>query len=270
MLESLLIYLPIGMIAGLMAGLLGLGGGLIVVPILTITLKIAGVPSDMIMKMAVATSFATICFTSMSSVYAHHKRGSVLWSLLIKLLPGLLIGVFVAGLFAKYFSNLFLSYFFAAFVLFSIINLLLSKKGNKSDEVAQKPEDSAVKLSGWGLGIGGISALVGVGGGAMMVPLLNHLGYEMKKAVGTSSAAGFPIALAGTINGIWHGLGHSSLPEYSFGFIYLPALAGIAVTSMLFAPIGAKIAHKLPQPLLKRVFAFYLMIIFVQMVFQAH
>lgn len=267
MLESMLIYLPLGIIAGIMAGLLGLGGGLVIVPILTITLKIAGVPDDSIMKMAIGTSFATICFTSLSSVYAHNKKQSVMWDVLIRFLPGVLIGVFVLGYFVNYFSNTLLSYLFSAFVLFSIYNLV-RKKPEVSE--AQVPNTNFLTLSGFGLGIGGISALVGVGGGAMTVPLLSHLGHEMKKAIGTSSAAGFPIALAGAINAIWHGFSSENLPEYSFGFIYLPALLGIAITSMIFAPVGAKLAHKLPQLVLKRVFALYLAIIFIQMLVSAH
>lgn len=267
MIESMLIYLPLGIIAGIMAGLLGLGGGLVVVPILTITLKMNGVPDDIIMKMAIGTSFATICFTSLSSVYAHNKKQSVMWDVLVKFLPGVLLGVFILGYFVNFFSNLVLSYLFAAFVLFSIYNLLRKKPERAADKAANA---SFATLSGFGFGIGGISALVGVGGGAMTVPLLSHLGHEMKKAIGTSSAAGFPIALAGAINGIWHGFGAQHLPDHSFGFIYLPALVGISITSMIFAPVGAKLAHKLPQATLKRIFAIYLTIIFVQMLWSAH
>ncbi|SES65345.1 sulfite exporter TauE/SafE family protein [Thorsellia anophelis] len=267
MLESMLIYLPLGVIAGVMAGLLGLGGGLVIVPILTITLKMAGVHEEDIMKIAVGTSFATICFTSLSSVYAHNKKQSVMWDVLIRFLPGVLIGVFALGYFVNYLSNTLLSYLFSAFVLFSIYNLVKKKPPVVEDKA---PNTHFLTLSGFGFGIGGISALVGVGGGAMTVPLLSHLGHEMKKAIGTSSAAGFPIALAGAVNAVWHGFDAPNLPEYSFGFIYLPALIGIAITSMLFAPIGAKLAHKLPQVALKRVFAIYLSIIFVQMIVSAH
>ncbi|MFC0180803.1 sulfite exporter TauE/SafE family protein [Thorsellia kenyensis] len=267
MLESMLIYLPLGIIAGLMAGLLGLGGGLVVVPILTITLKISGVPDEEIMKMALGTSFATICFTSLSSVYAHNKKQAVLWRVLFKFLPGVLCGVFVFGFFVTLFSTLVLKYCFAVFVLFSIYNLLRAKK--KAEE--NKPPNESIKvLTGFGFGIGGISALVGVGGGAMTVPLLNHLGFEMKKAIGTSAAAGFPIALAGAINAIWHGINVEGLPAMSLGYIYLPALFGISITSMLFAPIGAKLAHTVSPIILKRVFVSYLGIIFIQMVLSAH
>ncbi len=246
-------YLILGGVAGLIAGLLGVGGGILIVPALTWLFTAAQMPADRIVHMAVATSLATIVFTSVSSVYAHHRRGGVRWGTFAALAPGIVFGALGGGLLAHHLSDQWLGR------LFGIAALLVAlKMGFQAQPVPRSAPPSRLGLGAAGTAIGGLSALIGIGGGTLTVPYLVWRNIDPRQAVATSSATGLPIAIAGTSGFVVAGWGHPSLPDPSLGYVYLPALIGIAVTSVVFAPLGARIAHRLPATVLKRVFAVFL------------
>jgi uncharacterized membrane protein YfcA len=245
--------LLIGTVTGFVAGLLGLGGGMIMVPFLTIILTHRGFPGDYVVKMAVATSLATICFTSMSSVRAHHKRGAVLWPVVRVLAPGILVGSLLGAQVAVALPGKLLGILFAIFVAFSATQMFLDRKPKPSRTL---PGPAAT--FGVGAFIGLLSSLVGAGGAFVSVPFMTWCNIRIHDAVGTSSALGFPIAIAGTAGYILHGLRVEDLPKPSIGYVYLPALALVVTTSMLTAPLGARLAHSLPVKRLRTIFALLL------------
>lgn len=241
----------LGLGTGFLAGLLGIGGGMLMVPFITFILSHRGVSPDLSVKMAIATSMATILFTSLSSVRAHHQRGAVRWPLVKRLAPGIILGGMVASL--GVFSLLkgaWLALFFAAFVSFSATQMLLNKKPAPTRQLPGTPG-----LLGTGGVIGFLSGLVGAGGGFVSVPFMTWCNVPIHNAIATSAALGFPIALANVVGYALSGQTVANLPPYSFGFIWLPALGVIAACSVFTAPLGAKAAHVLPVKQLKRVFA---------------
>ncbi len=252
-LEPLLIMqlAVLGLVTGFLAGLLGVGGGMMMVPFITIILSDRGVGPDLAVKMAIATSMATIIFTSVSSVRAHHQRGAVRWDLVRRLAPGIVLGGAVAslGVFAIL-KGAWLALLFAAFVSFSATQMFLNKKPTPTRQV---PGSGA--LTGAGGVIGFLSGLVGAGGAFVSVPFMTWCNVAMHNAVATSAALGFPIALANVVGYVISGQSVQNLPPNSFGYIWLPALGVIAACSVLTAPLGARAAHKLPVKPLKRVFA---------------
>ena len=239
------------MFAGLMAGLFGVGGGLIIVPALVAIFSHLGFDTSVIVHLAIGTSLATIIFTSISSVWAHNKKGAVLWPVFSSLALGILIGAFAAGLVADFIPSKGLQWFFAFFELYVAFQMTFSIKPNASSH--QLPGKIGVLAAG-GL-IGSISSFVGIGGGTLTVPFLLWCNTPIHKAIATSAACGLPIALAGTVGFVVSGWGGGKLPDYSLGYVHLPSLLGIVSTSILFAPLGAKLAHSLPINTLKRVFA---------------
>ncbi len=249
---ELLIYLTLGIGAGFAAGLLGVGGGLIIVPALALLL--AKQTSEFAMHMAVATSLATIVFTGASSVLAHHRRGNVLWTTAGWLAPGLIVGSFAGAQLATLISGSTLARIFGAFCLVTAWQLW--RTGAQQERNHALP---AAALTAAGGLIGTISALVGIGGGSLTVPLLIWRGESAVKAVATAAVGGVPIALAGAVGFVLAGR-HESLPEPSLGFVYLPALFGIVITSVLLAPVGARVAQQLSGTKLKRVFALFLLV----------
>jgi uncharacterized membrane protein YfcA len=243
--------LLLGCGTGFLAGLLGIGGGMLMVPFLTYLLGARGVPPELAVKMAIATSMATILFTSLSSVRAHHRRGAVRWDLVRALAPGIVLGGLAAGagVFALVKGQV-LALFFAIFVGYSATQMLIDRKAQ-----AQRDLPGPLGLAGAGGLIGFLSGLVGAGGGFVTVPYLSRRQVLMHQAVATSAALGFPIALANTAGYV---VGGWSLPPAlpgAVGYLYLPALAVIAAASVLLAPLGARAAHALPVKQLKRVFA---------------
>ena len=249
-----LAYLAFGAVAGVLAGLLGVGGGIVVVPALYWFFTAQGFPQDVIMQMALGTSLAAIAFTSISSFRAHHRRGAVLWPVVKSITPGILIGTFAGSCVAAKLSTGFLKGFFVCFLYYVSIQMLLNIKPKPSRQIPAR-----VGMFGAGLGIGAVSSLVGIGGGTMSVPFLVWCNVAMHTAVGTSAAIGLPIALAGALGYVVNGTGAPNLPSWSFGYVYLPALVGIASVSILTAPYGARLAHRLPVPALKRFFALFLL-----------
>ncbi len=240
----------LGVCTGFLAGLLGIGGGMLMVPFLTFILSSKGFPQDYTVKMAVATSLATICFTSLSSVRAHHQRGAVLWDVARLLAPGILIGSLLGAQIAVAMPGKVLSVLFALFVSFSATQMFLDRKPRPTRTLPKGPGMFAMG----GL-IGMLSALVGAGGAFISVPFMTWCNVKIHNAVGTSSALGFPIALAGTLGYIWAGIDLPQMPPGSIGYIYLPALAVISVASMAMAPLGARTAHRMDIRPLKKVFA---------------
>lgn len=251
--EVLLMYLVVGLIAGVLAGLLGVGGGVVIVPMLVYCFTLQGIQADQIMHMALGTSLASIIFTSISSFMAHHKRGAVEWSIVRRIVPGILIGTFLGTFVAAKLSTGFLKGFFCVFLYLIATQMVLNKKPKGSREL---PGSSG--MFGVGSVIGVVSALVGIGGGSLSVPFMIWCNVAAHRAIGTSAAIGFPIAIAGAIGYMVNSTHATGLPAYSVGYVYLPALLGIVVSSVLTAPLGVKLAHALPVDKLKRIFALFL------------
>jgi uncharacterized protein len=245
--------LALGAAVGFAAGLLGIGGGMLLVPFMTMLLSARGFATEHLIHIAIATSLATIMFTSLSSVRAHHKRGAVHWPVVKLLVPGILVGSWVGPWIAAQMNASGLALFFAVFVAFSATQMLLDRKPAPTRELPRAPG-----MFGAGGVIGLLSGVVGAGGGFISVPFMTWCNVKIHNAVATSAALGFPIALAGTLSYIYNGLGNPDLPAGSLGFIYLPALAVIAIGSVATAPLGARAAHSMPVKTLKKVFALVL------------
>jgi len=263
MLTILLGYCAVGVVAGVLAGLLGIGGGLVIVPVLIYTLTLQRVEHEMIMHMALATSMASIIFTSISSFMSHHRRGAVRWDIVKKITPGILIGTFLGSCVASAMPTLWLKTVFVVFLYTMAWQMLANKKPKASRNLPGMAGISAV-----GGVIGVVSSLVGIGGGSLSVPFMLWCNVVVHHAIGTSAAIGLPIAVAGTIGYVWNGWGVANLPQYSFGYVYLPACLGIVACSMLTAPFGVWLAHRLPVDTLKRVFAVLLLILATKMLWE--
>jgi uncharacterized membrane protein YfcA len=241
----------LGLATGYLAGLLGIGGGMLIGPFMTIILSARGVPADLAIKMAIATSMATIIFTSISSVRAHHQRGGVRWDIVKGLAPGIVLGGAIAsvGVFSIL-KGTWLAIFFSLFVGFSATQMFLDKKPKPSRQMPGTAGQVAA-----GSVIGFLSGLVGAGGGFVSVPFMVAHNVSILNAVATSAALGFPIAAANTVGYVVSGSTMSGLPPYSLGYVWLPGLVVVACCSVLTAPMGAKMAHRMPIAKLKRVFA---------------
>lgn len=254
----------LGVCTGFLAGLLGIGGGMLMVPFISIILTNRGVASDLAVKMAIATSMATIIFTSISSVRAHHQRGAVRWDIARRLAPGIVVGSFIGslGVFALL-KGSYLAIFFGLFVSFSATQMFLDKKPKPSRQMPGTAGQFAA-----GSFIGFLSGLVGAGGGFISVPFMAWCNVAIHSAVATSAALGFPIALTNVVGYIFSGWNIQGLPPASFGYIWLPALLVIAVSSFFMAPVGARAAHNLPVGKLKRVFASILYVLAAYMLYK--
>jgi len=257
-LEPLLIFEPalLGIATGFLAGLLGIGGGMLMVPFITIILTSEGYPPDYTVKMAVATSLATICFTSLSSVRAHHRRGAVRWPIVALLAPGILLGSLLGAQVAVALPGKALSTLFAVFVAFSATQMFLNRRPKPTRTLPGR-------LGTFGMGglIGLLSSLVGAGGAFISVPFMTWCNVKIHDAVGTSAALGFPIAFAGTLGYIWAGQGLPQMPPGSVGYLYLPGLVVISLASVAMAPLGARTAHRMDIQPLRRLFAIVLYIL---------
>ena len=248
-----LTLLAMGAAGGFAAGLLGIGGGMVLVPFVTMIFTARQFPPELVVHMAIATSLATIMFTSVSSVRAHHKHGAVLWPVAFRLAPGILVGSWIGPWVAGQMNSAALAFVFALFVAFSATKML-SNKPPKAERELPGP----LGMSGMGAVIGVVSGIVGAGGGFLTVPFLARCNVRIHNAVATSAAMGFPIAFSGTLSNIYHGWSTPGLPAHSLGYIYLPALFIIAAASVWMAPLGARTAHRMPVRELKRAFAFVL------------
>ena len=263
MFTALALYVALGIVAGILAGLLGIGGGLIIVPMMTFALNVQGIHTEYNHHIALGTSLTTIIFTSVSSFMAHHRRGSVLWPVVFMLSAGVVAGTFAGVLISAGIAGRYLQIFFVCFLIYMGTQMLLNVKTKAAHALPGFAANTGV-----GLLIGFISSLVGIGGGSLTVPYLSWCNVPMLKAIGTSAAVGFFIALAGAAGSLTAGWGLPGLPEYSVGFVYLPALLGIAGASVCTAPLGVRLAGILPVPKLKRFFALYLYVMAAQMLYK--
>jgi uncharacterized membrane protein YfcA len=257
-------FLVLGSFVGFAAGLLGIGGGMLLVPFITMLLSAKGFPRELIVHMAIATSLATIMFTSISSLRAHHKHGAVRWPIVRLLAPGILLGSWAGPWLGKQMNSTALALCFALFVAFSATQMLLNKKPAAAREL---PGNAGMFTAGGVIGV--LSGLVGAGGGFVSVPFMTWCNVRIHHAVATSAALGFPIALAGTLSNIYYGMSMPGLPGGSLGFIYLPALLVVSIASVTTAPLGAKTAHSLPVASLKKVFACVLYLLALYMLYKA-
>lgn len=251
-----LLYLVLGAAAGLFAGLFGIGGGIILVPFLSWIYADQGMPGDLVMLAAIATSLSTIFFTSISSVNAHHKHGAIKWDIVLKLAPAILVGSLIGAVIADQLETRILKTIFGVFLILVSIQIGFQIR----------PRNTALVLGKWlgafaGMLIGALSSLLGIGGGTLTVPFLMKCGQPIRNAVAISSACGLPIAIAGSIGYVILGWNIPGRPAWSLGYIYGPAFLGIVLSSVLFAPLGAKLTHTLPTARLRKLFAVFILIV---------
>jgi uncharacterized protein len=252
---DLWVFALLGVAAGLLAGLLGVGGGLVLVAALAWLLPLHGIPPEAAMHAALATSLASIVLTALSSARAHHRRGSVLWPTVRWMVPGLLLGGWLGSMVAVSLDGAVLRLCVAVYCFLAALQLAFGGRGRAAPGGAPVPHGPW--MSSAGLGIGAVSALVGIGGGSMTVPLLVWRGVAVVRAVGTSSACGVAIGLASAL-GYAANAPDGALPAHAIGYVYLPAALGVAATSIVAAPLGTRLAHAISADALRRVFALFL------------
>ncbi|MBN3968729.1 sulfite exporter TauE/SafE family protein [Pseudomonas gregormendelii] len=251
-----MLYLVLGSFAGVLAGLFGVGGGIIIVPVLVYSFTIQGFDGSVLTHLAVGTSLATILFTSIQSVRAHHRVGAVQWKVFISMTIGIMVGAPLGSVTADFIDGPNLQKIIGVFALVVAMKMALDFTPKTSRGL---PGKTGLGLAG--SVIGWASAIFGIGGGSMTVPFLTWHGLTVQQAVATASATGFPTAVIGALSFMILGWHDAALPQNSLGFIYLPALIGISLTSMASAQFGAKLAHKLPSKTLKRLFALLLAVV---------
>lgn len=261
-LSFILSLVVLGSVVGFVAGLLGVGGGGLMVPILTSLFLWQGIPLEKVVHLALGTSMASIVVTSFSSLRAHHKNRGVEWLTVKSMAPGILLGAFAATFLAAYSNALFLASFFSLFMFCTALQMLIGATPNPTRQLPNN-----VCLFGAGSAIGGVSALASIGGGSLSVPFLHWHNVPIKRAIGTSAALGFPIAISGTLGYIINGWQQTNNDALSFGFIYLPAVLIISTLSVFTAPLGVKFAYHLPVPIIKKIFALLLFALSAKMLF---
>jgi len=246
-------YLAIGLAVGFLAGLLGIGGGMVMVPMLVFVFTAKGFPLEHMMHLALATALATIAFTSLSSVRAHHRHGGVDWAVARTMAPGILAGSLAAALAAGFIPTRPLAIFFTGFMFYAAAQMFVEIKPRAGRQLPGR-----AGLFAAGASIGAISSVLAAGGAFLSIPFLAWCNLPLKRAIGTAAANGFPIAVAGTVGYVLQGSRVPDLPEWSLGYVYLPALLLIVAASMPMAPLGARLAHWLPVKPLRMVFALML------------
>jgi len=254
------LYPLMGLVAGFFAGLLGIGGGLILVSLMVFAFNAQGFPADRVMHLALGTSLATIVFTSIKSILAHHRHGAVRWDIVRHSAAGLVLGTLAGSAVADALRSRALAVVFTAFVVYSAVNMML--------DIRPRPDRRLPGPAGLQIGAGLVglaSALVGAGGGFISIPLMSFCNVPMRQCVATSAALGLPIAVSGTLGFLIGGWGKDQLPALSLGYVYLPALVGIVAGTFITVPVGARLAHSIPVPRLKKVFAVILSIMAVKM-----
>jgi len=255
-----LTYLGVGIFVGFFAGLLGIGGGSVMVPILSLMFTSQEFSSDNVVHMALATSMATSIPGGVASAWMHHKHKAVNWLVVKQMLPGILVGTFSGAVIAHFSSTAFLKTFFVGFICFLALQLLFDLKPKSRHAL---PGTGGMFVFGVVMGV--ISSFAGIGGAVLSIAFLTWCNFRMHDAIGTAAAIGVPLAIAGTIGFVATGLFDRGLPMWSLGYVYLPAFAGIAITSFAIAPLGAKLAHRMPVVVLRRVFVVFLVALAVKM-----
>ena len=258
--EWWIVYLLMGVFVGFFAGLLGIGGGLILVTAMVFLFSLQGFPADRIVHIALGTALTSIVFTSISSLRAHHLHGAVRWDIVKMATPGLVIGTLLGTFIADRLASKYLAIFFVAFVYYAAVQMLVDMKPKPTRTV---PGWRGMSVAALVTGI--VSSLVGAGGGLLSIPLMTMCNVPMRNAVGTSAALGLPIAIAGTAGYIYTGLGQDHLPPLSLGYVYVPALVGIVIGTFVTVPVGAKLAHTMPVSRLKKIFAVLLFLMATKM-----
>jgi uncharacterized membrane protein YfcA len=253
-------YLALGLLVGLFAGMLGIGGGVIIVPLLVFMFTQQQFPPDRVVHLALGTSIASIVFTALSSVRAHHLRGAVRWDVVRRAGPWIVVGTLLGAVFADRLSSQYLALIFTAFVLYSSLQLLLDRKPKPTRQLP-----GTLGIAAAALAIGALSSLVGVAGGIILLPLMTMCNVPLLTAIGTTAALGLPLAAAGTAGYIATGLNQSHLPPLSLGYVYVPALVGLVAGTLITVPSGARLAHSMPLGVLKRIFAIVLLVLAVKM-----
>lgn len=260
MIELVLASILLGIAAGLLAGLFGIGGGIIIVPVLVLLFSAQGFPENLVLIMSIATSLATIIFTSISSLLMHHRLGSVLWPKVFRLAPGIMIGAGAGAVIADQIDAGLLRLIFTGYLLYVGTHMAMQSKPKPGRSQSSKLLDFVAAVV-----IGLMSSLVGIGGGTLTVPFLVHFQTSMRNAVAVASACGLPIAVAGTVSYALLGRNALQLPEWSLGYVYLPAFSGILFSSIFTAPIGARLANRLPAQQLKRYFSLLIFVMAVKL-----
>lgn len=253
-------FLILGVFSGILSGLLGVGGGIVVVPVLVWIFLHQGIDHQVVMHLAAGTSLASILFTSAASARAHHHHGTVLWPIVYTLLPGMVGGGVAGAMIAALLPTDVLKFCFALFLIFIGLRMLLIQSAPNDFQLPER--NGMIAIGGF---ISAVSSMLGIGGGGLMVPLFTRANIAMRNAAGTSIVCTFPIALVGTgtlIASGWH-LPH--LPPLTTGYVYWPAAIFVAVTSIIFAPIGVKLGSKLSNRILKRIFGIFLLITAIDM-----
>ncbi len=253
----------LGCTAGFLAGLLGIGGGLVIVPALVYLLPSLGIQAELVMPISLATSLACIMFTTISAAWAHHKNANIPWAIARKLMATIALGALIGAYIADALSSATLTIIFAFAVILLATYMLLSIR-----VVKVKPMPSDKIIEAIGLSTGTIASLMGISGGAILVPVLTYFSMSIRHAIGTATICGFVVATFGAMGFIITGIDQENLPEWSLGYIYLPALLGVVTTSSLFAPLGVKLAGKLPVRTLKKMFAAFLIVVAIKMIFK--
>ncbi|MCL2523600.1 MAG: sulfite exporter TauE/SafE family protein [Betaproteobacteria bacterium] len=253
-------YLALGAFTGFFAGLLGIGGGVVMVPLLVMLFTAQGLSPGEVMHLALGSSMATILFTAISSVRAHHAHGAVIWRIVGHITPGILLGTLIGTRIASLVPTRTLATIFTVFICYVSVQMLRNSKPKPHREMPGALGTSAV-----GMGIGALSCLVAIGGGVLSVPFMTWCNVEVRRAMGTSAAIGFPIALGGALGYVWNGWGVPGLPPGSLGFVYLPAVLAMVVGSVFTAPLGARQTHRMPIATLKKVFATILLALAAKM-----
>ena len=253
-------YLLVGAFVGFLAGLLGIGGGMTLVPILAALFAAQQLAPESVVHLALGTGMASIMFTGSASAREHHRHGAVDWRIVARLVPGIVAGTLMSTLASGWISQRALALAFAAIVYGGATQILLGRK-----PAAARTLPGTLPVVAIGMLIGIISGLVSAGGTFLTVPFMLFCGVAMHTAIGTGAAIGVPIAVVGTIGYVASGLRIGGLPDYSVGFVYLPALAALVVGSVFTAPFGARAAHRLPVPTLRRVFAALLYVLATRM-----
>lgn len=248
--ETMVVYLLAGVIAGLLGGLFGLGGGAIVVPVLIYSFSLSGFEESVLTHMAIGTSLATIVVTSLSSVYTHHRRSAVLWRVTGWMAPGIGLGVIGGSLLATALAGATLQALFGAFLVAVAVQMTFGGTPKPHRELP-----GPLAGTGSAAGIGFVSGIFGIGGGSLSVPYLAYCNVDIAKAIGTSAALGFPIAVLGALTYVVRGWAAPDLPGSALGYVFLPAFLGITLTSIPAARLGAQLAHRLPAKYLRRLFA---------------
>ena len=258
--EWLLAYLAVGLFVGFFAGLFGIGGGLVMVPVLSFIFAAQHFSAQHNLHLSLGTAMAAILFSAASSAYTHHAHGAVNLAIVRSMTPGLLLGAVLGTLFASRVASFYLAVFFALFVYFAAAQMLLNLKPKATRRL---PGRLGMTLAG--CGIGAISSLVSIGGGVISVPYMLRHNISLPHAIGTSAALGLPIAIGGSIGYIFTGMSLGTLPQYSLGFVYLPAVFLLAIGSLFTTPLGASATHRLPIKLLRRGFAVLLLVLATRM-----